>query len=310
MDKNRRNIILFLTILITTFAIIVIIPTLSRSNINTIKPEKIIYEKKYSFNSVIIRDEVVQFDNSDISEIEKMVSDNKMVPKGSYISRVVTTDGQNHEIYSNCSGFVSYQIDGFENIGIDSIKSMNEKDFDYLFDEQPNENIKGIKIIDSYEWYLIVDVDDNTYDNYKDGDIIKIQIENGVNRYLDTSLIAKLKTENHNILILKSNNFIQEFLDQRKLKVNLILIQEGAYKLPNTALTQNDGVVGVFIKEYYGVVGFRPVEIIDSDDDFIYVNLGDDNGNIVINDKIKRTIDEHSEIILAPKSVEYDSIIR
>jgi hypothetical protein len=187
---------------------------------------------------------------------------------------------------------------------------MNEKDFDYLFDEQPNENIKGIKIIDSYEWYLIVDVDDNTYDNYKDGDIIKIQIENGVNRYLDTSLIAKLKTENHNILILKSNNFIQEFLDQRKLKVNLILIQEGAYKLPNTALTQNDGVVGVFIKEYYGVVGFRPVEIIDSDDDFIYVNLGDDNGNIVINDKIKRTIDEHSEIILAPKSVEYDSIIR
>lgn len=310
MDKNRRNIILFLTILITTFAIIVIIPTLSRSNINTIKPEKIIYEKKYSFNSVIIRDEVVQFDNSDISEIEKMVSDNKMVPKGSYISRVVTTDGQNHEIYSNCSGFVSYQIDGFENIGIDSIKSMNEKDFDYLFDEQPNENIKGIKIIDSYEWYLIVDVDDNTYDNYKDGDIIKIQIENGVNRYLDTSLIAKLKTENHNILILKSNNFIQEFLDQRKLKVNLILIQEGAYKLPNTALTQNDGVVGVFIKEYYGVVGFRPVEIIDSDDDSIYVNLGDDNGNIVINDKIKRTIDEHSEIILAPKSVEYDSIIR
>jgi len=310
MDKNRRNIILFLTILITTFAIIVIIPTLSRSNINTIKPEKIIYEKKYSFNSVIIRDEVVQFDNSDISEIEKMVSDNKMVPKGSYISRVVTTDGQNHEIYSNCSGFVSYQIDGFENIGIDSIKSMNEKDFDYLFDEQPNENIKGIKIIDSYEWYLIVDVDDNTYDNYKDGDIIKIQIENGVNRYLDTSLIAKLKTENHNILILKSNNFIQEFLDQRKLKVNLILIQEGAYKLPNTALTQNDGVVGVFIKEYYGVVGFRPVEIIDSDDDSIYVNLGDDNGNIVINDKIKRTIDEHSEIILDPKSVEYDSIIR
>jgi hypothetical protein len=72
MDKNRRNIILFLTILITTFAIIVIIPTLSRSNINTIKPEKIIYEKKYSFNSVIIRDEVVQFDNSDISEIEKI----------------------------------------------------------------------------------------------------------------------------------------------------------------------------------------------------------------------------------------------
>lgn len=310
MKENKRKIILFLSILITIFFIILAIPILSFSKVNSSKPEKILYEKKYSFSSVIIRDEVIQFDNGEISNLEKNVPENKIVPKGSYIGKVVTTNGQNHEIYSNCSGFVSYHIDGIENINIDVIKRMDDKDFDYLFNEETYENSQGIKIIDSYIWHLIVDVDDTIYDTYMENDNIRIQIDNGVNNYIDTSLIAKLETENHSILVLKSDNFIHEFLNQRKLDINIIAIQEEAYKIPNTALTQKDGVIGVFVKEYYGVIGFRPVEIIDTDDNFIYVNLGDKNGNIVINEENKKTIDGHSEIILDPQSVEYGSIIK
>lgn len=309
MKENKRNKLLFLVISTITYIIILVIPTLSFSKISTIMPEKILYEKKYNFNSVIIRDEVIQFDDGEIAKLEKLIPENKKVSKGSHIATVATAGGQNHEIYSNCSGFVSYHIDGLENIDIDVIKKMKDSDFDYLFDEETYQNSQGIKIIDSYMWYLIVDVDDNIYDTYMENDTIRIQIDDGVNKYIDTYLIAKLKTENHSILVLESDNFIHDFLNFRKLDINIINTQEEVYKIPNTALTQKDGINGVFIKEHYGVVGFRPVEVIDSDDYFIYVNLGDKNGDIIVNEENKKTIDRYSEIILEPQSVEYGSII-
>ncbi|TJX65673.1 hypothetical protein E8P77_09655 [Soehngenia saccharolytica] len=310
MEKKRKKLIIFLSILILTFIIIIIMPILSFSEINTIKPKKLMYEKKQSFNSVIIRDEVLQLDSEAILKIDKLAPEAKLVPKGSLIATVTKSDGQKYEIYSNCSGFVSFDIDGYENIDINAIKSMDDTDLNYLFGEQSSENRIGIKIIDSYIWYLIVDVDDNFYENYINDDTVKIKTDNSVDRYIDTRLVAKSKTKNHNILILESSNFIQEFIDGRKLEISIIEIQEQAYKIPNSALTQKDGVVGVFIKEYYGVIGFRPIEIIDSNDAYVYASIGDENGNILIKDEYKKTIDEHSDIILDPDSVEYGSIIK
>jgi len=310
MKNNRIKLVLFPLLLLTIFLIIIITPTVAGRNIKTVKPEKIIYEDKITTNGLILRDEIVLTNELEISEIDKFVNEGERVPKGYLIGRITDSNNGKQEIYSSSSGFISFTIDGYENIDVSSIKNANDYFFSNLFNYTDKSELPGIKIINSYIWHIVINVDSDIYDKYNENDKILIEIEDDINKVFKSKLVEKVKTPSYNLFLLENDKFIHEILNLRNIKINIITMQDEVYKIPKTSLTFKDGKQGVFVNEYYGVVGFRAVKLIDVAEDFAYVSCGNENGNIIIDEDTFKTIDIYSEIIINPESVEYGQITR
>ena len=147
------------------------------------------------------------------------------------------------EIKAEESGTVSYRIDNMED-------KFTTGDFSYLtkefLDEQnlrtgeiiETNNEKG-KIITEFKCYLAAEMNSDASKNTKVGDNVKIE--------LDPSLVVKGKTVQINdagdsrILIFEVNDLPEKLIDYRKLSVNIIWWEEEGLKVPNSAITEENG---------------------------------------------------------------------
>ncbi len=206
------------------------------------------------------------------------------------------------------SGLISYRIDGYE----DKLKPINFEEYSYDALSSLDRNIEprsGFRIIDNFYWYTALIVDDfEALDNPEDNTLLSMKINNS-----DTELTGKImavnKNDNKGVIIVRFNNYLEEFYNERFVISRIIKSKENAYKIPSRTIFEKDGINGVFIKEFSGIVKYRPVEILKIEGDFSYVSKGD-NGYITLNkDENIRTIDLYDEILLNPSSVEEGQII-
>ncbi|NMR95818.1 hypothetical protein HKB01_00780, partial [Vibrio parahaemolyticus] len=106
--------------------------------------------------------------------------------------------------------------------------------------------LPGIKIINSYIWHIVINVDSDIYDKYNENDKILIEIEDDINKVFKSKLLEKVKTPNYNLFLLENDKFIHEILNLRNIKINIVTMQDEVYKIPKTSLTFKDGKQGVF----------------------------------------------------------------
>lgn len=214
----------------------------------------------------------------------------------------------NHmKYYSNHGGIISYLIDGYEEIYL-------PKDFEnYTYDKLTSKELKNndkksevavgepiYKIIDNFEWYMALKIEDlNQIHGFEVGDISTIEIKED-KLELRGKIVAINSSDNKGVMVVRFNTMLHDLYNIRFPKVDVIKYKKEGYKIPTKSIVDKDSTKGVYIKDKSGIVKFRPVVVIGEDDNYTYVDIGDNNGNITVKgkDQTLKTITLFDEIFL------------
>lgn len=219
------------------------------------------------------------------------------------------------KISSRHSGIVSYDIDGWEtHLSPDGLDSITLDDFqleEYQGTQSSNPLGRPVlKVVDDYRWYLALSLEQDQV--FEVGDYLNLTVmDDGSEVLTDRLPIIDIMDKNSDkIYILRSNRFLERVYDKRHVDIRITVTRMSSFRIPTKALTTNEGLQGVMVKEFYGVVNFRPVDVIHSDENLTYVSKGDSSGYIEVKDKSYRTISVYSEIVIRPDIVQVGDIIK
>lgn len=274
-----------------------------QKNINNYKKVK---ELKANFNEInknIINldsnNEYLKYDINSLNikkkELEKYISQNSVA------------------FETDVSGIISYKLDGYEDkLSSRTWNNYGVEQFDELIknkdDSLKKSNSKGFKIIDNFKWYSAVRIRDiNQFKDYKSGDLLTLSIPD---RGLDATgkIIHINKNKEDAVFIIQFNSYLENIYDLRFPEVDLIKSRIEGYKIPLKSIKNNGGVKGVYIKEFNGIVRFKPVDIIKKDSKHAYISSGK-NGYINIKNEDVRTVNEYDEIIVNPMNIKDGQIL-
>lgn len=214
------------------------------------------------------------------------------------------------KLYSNHSGIVSYLLDGSEEVL--SVSGLEDLDPSMFKLDNEVDDRSVFKIIDSSDWYVgvLVDIDNMEYvlgRSYQirlmgnDEEIITIRIP----------IVNDILFDNKRILVFKSTNYIAEVYNKRNVDAGILISEDDAFGVPNSSIFERDGVSGVYVKEFYGVVKFRRVDVLGVEGDTTYVSKGNNDGYLVTDDGERiRTLNIHDEVIKDPSKVYEGQILQ
>lgn len=229
-------------------------------------------------------------------------------------------EGNTINYFSQEAGIVSFKIDGLEDILIgENIENYSYKDIEKAVEnirKVENDNVVSVgeplfKIMDNYTWYLMGTTKEaKDLSNIKEGDNVTIVINDNKNK-LSGKVIKIDSKKDQPFLIVKFNTFFHEFYDSRNVNAKLIKSNNEGLKVPVKAISEKDGIKGVYIRDDSGIIKFRPIEILNQNDDFAIVSKGDGSSCIEVDgsDKKVKTISLFDEILLGGGKIREGRII-
>lgn len=280
--------------------------------------KKKINEKDYSGiselkNHILISDEKLR----DVS-MDKTLLGISLENLGSRRDSIIYEINSNSiKYYTQEAGVISFKIDEYENIYV-------PKEFDnYTYDRIEIPEVKNniitqnedkvlnkYKIINNFDWYLAIKIDNiKDVSSYELNNSIYLKVAD-IDRELVGNIIAINYTKDKAILIVKFNSYLHDYYDLRFPNVEVFLERQDVFLIPTKSITENDGQKGVYIKEFNGIVRFRPVEILEEKDDQTLISKGDENRFINLSlDKPVRTISLYDEILINPNNFNEGEIL-
>lgn len=217
--------------------------------------------------------------------------------------------------YTQEAGIISFVIDGyekvylpkeFENYAYENLQILETNEID---NETGREN-KSYKIMNNFAWYLAIKLDRiKEMESYEIGDIINLRIGDN-----DRELVGKIIQINENngkgVCIAQFNSYLFDYYKLRFASVEILLSKQDAYLIPTKSIINYNGQKGVYIKEFNGIIRFRPIKILGEKDDYTYISKGDINRYIDLDlENPTKTISLYDEIIVRPWNFNEGDII-
>lgn len=190
--------------------------------------------------------------------------------------------------YTQEAGVISFLIDGYESVYVP--KEFENYTYDKLEipkmakDEKSRKEegkiLNKYKIISNFNWYLAIKIDNlkETVD-YELYDPIRLKIAD-IDRELVGNIIAINESNNKAVYIVKFSSYLYDYYDLRFPNVEIMLSNQDVYQIPTKAIIEKDGQKGVYIKEFNGIVKFRPIEIVVEKDNYTFVSMGNESRQI------------------------------
>mgnify|MGYP000975935318 CR=1 FL=1 len=218
--------------------------------------------------------------------------------------------------YSDRAGIISYKTDGledvykFENVMEMTPSSTVKREYsvrDKKDTVQKNEAI--YKIIKNFEYYIAATVDNEKAKLFEENKYIKVRLLSDGGQHLVWGYIKKINYgSEESVLILYFDDYFHKIYDRRYINLELITSVYEGLKIKNEALTEVDGLTGVYVRDASNIIKFLPVEILGSDDEYSVVFTGDyvganERNIITIGDKRYPTIKIFDKVILEPEKV-------
>ena len=309
------------------------IETLSKSDKNSSKKEdQIKIDSKKSDLVEKIQKNISSRSFSDIqSEIEELKSYDDTIQVNTLLGQGIEAlkeqrlslqnqiNSNNIRYYSKRSGIVSYHIDGYENV-------YRPQDFEnYTFDNIIINEIEEqkldqyeittgkpvFKIINNFEWYMAIKVEDKTQvEQYEIGQPLVFELDNKTE--LNGKIINLNISNNNIVIVLKLNTYLHEDYNLRFAPISIINYKKEGLKIPTDVIIEKEGKKGVYIKEIHGIVRFRQIDILGVEDDYTFINKGNNNGYIHFegDEKPKKTVTLYDEIFMEPTGVTEGEILK
>lgn len=220
--------------------------------------------------------------------------------------------------YAKNAGVVSFKIDGYEETYKFSDRSkykfadLEEKNIkNSLKDNKSHDNNQPIfKIINNYEWYMLIDGSNiKDVDDLRKGNNIRIALKD---KEIVGTVEHKQKSKDNISLLCRFNTNFEDFYDKRFVDIDVIRYKYDGFKIPSRSIVEKDNQKGVYVKDISGIIKFRPIDIMYEKEDNVYVNIGDEQGNILIgiDEEPVKTVTKFDEIILNTGSVKEGMILK
>jgi len=186
-----------------------------------------------------------------------------------------TAEGNNtfHRVRASEDGIVSYYIDGYENVTVDSFLSEMLDEATYERNNlKINSNVKVgdpvYKTINSEKWHIILPVSAEVARELQDDTIIRIRfVKDAKEMYAEYSV----KEENGEYyVVLTMKNAMVRYASERYLEVELLMAEETGLKIPNSAIVE---------KEFYTIPAAYFLKGDDSSADGLLIEKVDKDGN-------------------------------
>lgn len=205
-------------------------------NINTLTNYQEINEYKKNIDTLISKKIKFIGDVTENKEIKNLVKErneleNKL-KKGSEYQK------------APMSGIVSYRVDGLEKtLSPDNFSSINEQYLESL-DLKTNQIISASnecgKVIDNFKCYVAVTMNSKEAMESKINDTVKIRIAN--NEEEDAKIVQINEESGKRTIIFQINKMTDALINHRKISIDVIWWDVSGLKVPNQALTQENGL--------------------------------------------------------------------
>lgn len=220
--------------------------------------------------------------------------------------------------YANKAGVISYKFDGLEEIySLKKIDQFSENEMNILDQEildnnkltDTSDNQSLFKIINNFEYFILVKLNNNEVINLKENTYKKTRISNDdYSNDVDAYVVQINPGVEESVVVLKYSDYFYRYYYSRYIDVGIISNTYEGIIIDSIAVTQKDNLKGVYVKDISGVVKFFPIEIIGQKKDIIIVSEGEkiskgSRGSITINGNSYFTIKNYDEIILQPDKV-------
>lgn len=232
----------------------------------------------------------------------------ELSPSGSKVRELIDTRKNIEENYkssannikSSMAGCVTYKIDGLEGI-TDTSKVLNytKNDIDDIFSKYKSNTSSdfGIKIVDNFNAYIIVKVQNNEY--VKSGNNIYIKFTDKSN-IKESAVLTKVVDidEDNKYCIISMSNGIEKLIDSRCENIEIIWTRKSGMAVPLNAITIDNANIGKVTTIKNGDYLEVPIKISLSNDNIAIVdNLTDEErkNNGIEN---KNTLEIYDQLVI------------
>ena len=171
-------------------------------------------------------------------------------------------------------------VDGYEGtFTVDALQSLTPSRLDALVENEPAAQ-KGQtigKMVYGYEWYVALELSPSVAEGFRAGRTYQINFPDNEDRTLSLTL-ERMSTEGDRVLaIFRSDEHPTDFVFYRVQTVEITVGESVGFYIPDAALREQNGAMGVYIFEE-STVRFRRIEIVYRGDGYSIAALpGDDS---------------------------------
>ena len=218
---------------------------------------------------------------------------NRLVPEGKLVkgkSRIVELSGNGREGMENKyeeildrlgprgttvaqngvadkSGYVSYQIDGLENVfsvsNIDNVNRTTAESMDgyHQMEVQSGRCAVGepvFRIAGNGNWHLLFWFSNEEPLPFEEGDYVTLTIDG---ERLDGRIVTVKVGNEITRVEASTNTFHTKLMNERKIEVGIITAEADGIILRSSSIVEKDGVKGVLVRDKVGDNQFKPIRI-------------------------------------------------
>jgi putative membrane fusion protein len=222
-------------------------------------------------------------------------------------------------VYSKNSGIISYEIDQAEEIFMfDEIDSFNSGDYNIINLEEKliskekieiNEPI--IKIINNFNYYIMIDVQNIIIENDK---YINVRLKK-IDEIVQCNIVKKQVYNNNTFLIIEVDKYFHEFFNERYIDIELILDKYEGIEIENSSIIEKEGKKGVYVIGASKIVRFYPIKVLGNNQEKSIIEEGttytvNSRGQIELNGQSYFTVKLYDKIISDPNEVSEGQILK
>lgn len=184
-------------------------------------------------------------------------------------------------IYSDSPGFVAMGSDGFE--GLLNHKSLDEitaKELKLLKDSDLNSSLQDVKegqsiirIIESYKWSIIVEIDSDQGKEIEKGKSVKIRTTDN-DKELKAIVGNVIEDGDKKIVIFNLDEYIADFYNTRVTTVEIILNQYEGAIISNSSIVERNGITGIYTVDLNGKSNFKPIKVQATNKEYSIIDNG------------------------------------
>ena len=307
MTKNKLAValaaVLFAAIA-TLYIILYTIPELTGSRTQTVVVEYGLMEISTQQQCLVVRDEELVYAQKSGS-VNYYVDENTKTRKGIKILDIVS-GGEIENYTCSQTGIISYYKDGLESeFSPENIEELTKeqiqgsaREASLVKTDEIREGDVAYKLIKSEAWNVVFCVNVEEGRSYNVGDKITLRLEQG-DVAMSVSSIIRRVDKDETLIILQTVKYFADFTHLRYLTADIIVSSAKGIIVPNTAIAEVDGKLGVYVRN------------VSDGYDFTRINVLADNGeeSCVSTDSFEETQEDGTKKTILTLS-NYDEILK
>jgi putative membrane fusion protein len=291
MKKNQKGsryiagAVVFLAACIGLYVFIYVVPSISGALARTAIVSYGNLRVTDEAEAYLIRNEIV-LTAGQTGGVSYYVDEGVKTRKGTKVLDIYPSSGNPAGYYCGYTGIVSYYIDGYEAyFSPERVTELEPAELESLAIEPENTRREQAaageplyKIVLDDVWYAAIPVSEDRLFKYTTGSAVTLEFGDDSVSAVTTDLVRKQEGW---LAVIRTDKYYEPFASLRKTPLTVVTEDYQGLIVPNTAITVEEGLEGVYVKDLTGDFHFTRIKVITTDgkDSLVYSGSFQETGS-------------------------------